>query len=70
MKPSLTPGQFEMLSVFCNDISKGLMLGVFIGQGFLGGLTGVGRLAVSLSWITASLFLLYFALAFKREAEI
>ena len=61
---------FLVLSEFCNDVAKGVMLAAVIGQGVLPSMLGFTRALMSLFWILVSLFLLYLAVLFKREVNL
>ncbi len=62
--------QLSLISEFCNDIAKGLMLGAFIGQGFLGNLGGIQRLTMMILWISASFIFLFFSIQLSQEQKL
>lgn len=66
MSWQLKSSQFKTLADFCNDVAKGVMLAVIVGQGVLGNIIGIERLVVSLAWVFISLSLLYFAVIFSQ----
>lgn len=65
----LTSSQFRILSEFCNDVAKGLFLGVALGQAGLTEVPLLLRLIISFVLVSASLSFLYFAVSFSGEVE-
>lgn len=62
MLATLEPNQFETISDFGNDIAKGIMLAVIIGQGTIISASVTSRIIFSILWVLASFLMLYFAL--------
>lgn len=61
--------QFKVVSDFCNDVAKGIMIAAVVGQGAMESLSGLSRGFLSLFWGFTSLFMLYFAILFSKEAN-
>ncbi len=67
MTVKLSSSQYRILSGFCSDVSKGLVLAAIVGQGVAGELSVVSRILTTLFWVGVALLLLYFALFFSRH---
>jgi len=67
MRISLSSGQAEVLSGFCSDVAKGLMLAGILGQGFVSLESVVSRVIASFLTILLSFFFLFFALRLKEK---
>jgi len=63
----LKPQQFKTISNFCNDIAKGLMLAVFLGQITLIPSLGSIKILISVVYLLVSLIMFYFAIYFSKE---
>lgn len=61
--------QFKTISEFCNDIAKGLMLGVFLGQITLATSMGAVKILASLFYFLMSLIMFYLAVYFSKEIK-
>lgn len=59
--------QFQTISNFCNDIAKGLMLAVFLGQITLIPSLGSIKILISVVYLLVSLIMFYFAIYFSKE---
>jgi len=53
--------QIKILTGFLGDISKGLMLGVVIGQWSIAGIETYNRVLISITWFAWSLLCLHLA---------
>lgn len=63
----LKPYQYNVVSRFCEDIAKGLMLGVFLGQITFGSSLGFERIYITMFYFVMSLTMFYFAVYFSKE---
>lgn len=61
--------QYNVISRFCEDLAKGLMLGVFLGQITLGSSLGYERIFISIFYFITSLIMFYFAVYFSRKVK-
>ncbi|KKP47255.1 MAG: hypothetical protein UR39_C0005G0068 [Candidatus Woesebacteria bacterium GW2011_GWA1_33_30] len=59
--------QYNVISRFCEDIAKGLMLAVILGQMAIANLTPLERVLSILTSIVLALLLLFFAIYFSKE---
>ena len=67
MFPILNNSQVEIVSDFCNDIAKGLFLGVAVNQIFSSGASLEMKIFMSTGGIIISLSFLYLALLLKSK---
>ena len=63
----LNNSQLETLSDFCNDIAKGLFLGVAINQTFSSGISLEAKIFISIGGVIVSFSFLYLALLLKSK---
>ena len=61
--------QYNVISRFCEDLAKGLMLGIFLGQITLGSSLGYERIYITLFYFVTALTMFYFAVYFSKETK-
>lgn len=65
----LSTGQLKTISTFLNDVSKGLMVAVILGQGVLHSANNLDKIKISLSWFALSTFLLLSAMIYSKRLK-
>lgn len=65
----LAEKQIKIFSSFCNDVSKALMIGVVLGQGYIPSESGVNKIYVNIFWFSLSILLLISAIIINRQND-
>lgn len=63
----LSDGQLKIASEFCNDVAKGVMLAVILGQNLLVDIPLEIKIYASIAWFTVSISLLFSAIMISRH---